>query len=85
MKAVGRFIIIEPEKDEEVKTDGGLLISNKNSDDRYVRGKVISIGDESIGVKEGDVILYDKNAKGQASANGKTYQVIEIRDVVMVL
>ena len=44
MKAINYFVVIEKIK-EAPKTVGGLeLTESQNSDDRYLKGKVISAG-----------------------------------------
>ena len=56
MKAVNNYIIIQPIK-EEPKEEKGLLIMDQHVDDiRYLKGKVISVGNFTEGVKENDTI-----------------------------
>lgn len=85
MKAINHFIIIEKIK-EAPKTVGGLeLTQNQNHDIRYLKGKVISVGDriENL-LKEGDIIRYDKHAGHGIEWNDELYFVITIGDVVIV-
>ena len=47
MKAVGKYIVIDPIKDVEVKTKGGLLLAEKQREDiRYRRAKVVEPGSD---------------------------------------
>ena len=86
MKAVGRNLIIQKVEENITKSEGGLLLSkNDRNDIRYVEAKVISIGDEVVGVKENDTIFYDRHAGHMIEINKDTYQVIRVQDVVVVL
>jgi len=86
MKAIGWYIVIEEIKESVKKTDGGLLLTDKHTQDiRYVKGKVISPGSEVKGVEEGDTILYDRVAGHGIEIDKQFYKVIQERDVVLVL
>ena len=86
MKAVGKNLIIQKVEENITKSEGGLLLSkNDRNDIRYVEAKVISIGDEVVGVKENDTIFYDRHAGHMIEINKDTYQVIRVQDVVVVL
>ena len=57
MRAVGKFIVIEPIK-VEAKTQGGLLLTEETREDiRYRKGKVIEPGTDVKVLKQGDLIL----------------------------
>ncbi len=86
MKAVGRFLIVSKEKQQPSKTQGGLLLTeNQKEDIRYAKAKVVSAGDEIIGITENDVIYYDKHAGHQIEFDNVIYQVIKAGDVVVIL
>ena len=52
MKAIGRNLIIEKEKQGTSKTEGGLILGEKQREDlRYNKAKVISIGSDIKGIK----------------------------------
>lgn len=86
MKAIGRNLIIEKVKEGTTKTKGGLLLAENHRDDiRYVEAKILSIGTEIEGVKEGDSIFYDRHAGHKIEIEKETYQVIKLQDVVVVL
>ena len=56
MKAVNHYLIIEPIK-EALKKVGGLILTDEtNEDNRYLKAKVISIGNLVEGIKEDDII-----------------------------
>ena len=86
MKAVGNNIIIQKEKQGISKTKGGLLLTEKTREDlRYNKAKVISIGNEVVGIKNNDNIFYDKHAGHDLEYDKEIYQVIKLQDVVIVL
>ena len=86
MKAIGRNLIIEKVKEGTTKTKGGLLLAENHRDDiRYVEAKILSIGTEVEGVKEGDSIFYDRHEGHKIEIEKETYQVIKLQDVVVVL
>lgn len=84
MKAINYFIIIDKIK-EAPKKVGGLEITEKNNNDvRYLKARVISVGDKVEHIRDGDIIRYDKHAGHGIEWNEKLYQVITIGDVVIV-
>jgi len=86
MKAIGRNLIIEKEKQGSSKTEGGLILGEKQREDlRYNKAKVISIGADIKGIKENDCVYYDRHAGHNIEINKKVYQVIKDSDIVIVL
>jgi chaperonin GroES len=86
MKAVGKVLIIEKIKEGTTKTKGGLMLAeNQREDIRYIEAKVLSIGEEVVGIKEGDRIFYDRHAGHKIDVEKETYHVIRLGDVVVVL
>ena len=86
MKAVGKYIVIDPVKEENVKTKGGLILTDKQREDiRYRIAKVKSVGTDVNGVKAGNKIYYDKVAGTKIEIDKQEYQVIKEQDVVIVL
>lgn len=84
MKAVNNYIIITEIK-EEKKSENGLLIMDQHTNDiRYLKGKVVSVGENTIGVKENDTIYYDRHAGHGVEYNNVMYKVIKQPDVVIV-
>ena len=84
MKAVNHYLIIERIKDEENKVGGLILTEEIDDDNRYLKAKVISIGNIVEGIKEGDVIYYDKHAGHGIQHKDKFYYVIKQMDVVLI-
>ena len=86
MKAIGNNIIIKPEKVKTDKTKGGLLIIEKDREDiRYRRAIIISVSDDIKGLKQDDVIYYDRHAGHGIEFNKNKFTVIKLQDVVVVL
>ena len=86
MKALGRNLIIEKLEEQIQKTDGGLLLAEIHRDDiRYLKAKIISIGEDVVGIKKEDIIFYDKHAGHKIQKEGEIYHVIKSTDVVVVL
>jgi len=85
MRAVNKYIIIN-QIIEEAKTSSGLLLTNVENDEmRYGKGTVVSIGNEVLAVKEGDMIYFDKRNGHQVRIDGTVYGVIKEADVVVIL
>ena len=62
MKAIGRNLVVNMTKVGVSETKGGLLLGEKQREDiRYTEGTVLSVGSEVVGIKEKDVIYFDKN------------------------
>jgi len=86
MRAVGKYILIEPVKEGEVSTKGGLLLAENHRDDiRYREAKVKTIGTLVEGVTDGDTIYYDRHAGFDMEVDKIMYKVIKEFDVVVVL
>jgi len=86
MKAIGKILIIEKIKEGVTKTKGGVMLAESQREDiRYIRAKVLHIGDEVVGVKNGDEIFYDRHAGHKIEVDNNTYNVIRLNDVVVVL
>ena len=84
MKAVNHYLIIEPIKEGPKKVGGLILTDEVNEDNRYLKAKVISIGHNVEGIKENDIIYYDKHAGHGIQHKDKFYGVIKQMDVVLI-
>ena len=84
MKAVNHYLIIDMIKDEPKKVGGLILTEEVDTDNRYLKAKVISIGNIVEGIEEGDVIYYDKHAGHGIQHKDKFYGVIKQMDVVLI-
>ena len=84
MKAVNYYIIIDPIKEGPKKVGGLVLTDEVNEDNRYLKAKVVSIGSLVEGIKEDDIIYYDKHAGHGIQHKDKFYGVIKQQDVVLI-
>ena len=84
MKAVNHYLIIDPIKEGPKKVGGLILTDEVNEDNRYIKAKVISIGNLVEGIKENDVVYYDKHAGHGIQHKDKFYHVIKQMDVVII-
>ena len=58
MKAIGKYIVINPIKEKENKTKGGLLLAeNQREDIRYRKATIMEPGTEVKVLKKGDIYL----------------------------
>ena len=86
MRAVNKYIIIKPIKEEVKPNKSGLIITDKHQNDiRYKKAEVISVGNSISGLNKGDTIYYDKHAGYGIEFEKKYYLVIKEQDVVVVL
>ena len=86
MRAIGRYVVIDPIKETETKTKGGLLLAESQREDiRYRRAKVVEPGSDVITLKKGDEIYYDKSAGFNIEIKKDQYKVIKEQDVVIIL
>jgi co-chaperonin GroES (HSP10) len=86
MKAVGKYIVIDPIKEVDTTTKGGLILAEKQREDiRYRRAKVVEPGSDVSLLKKGDEIYYDKSSGFKIEINKEEYKVIKEFDVVIIL
>ena len=84
MKAVNHYIIIDPIKNEPKKVGGLILTDNIDEDNRYLKAKVVSVGNLVEGINENDVVYYDRHAGHGIQHKDKFYGVIKQMDVVLI-
>ena len=84
MKAINRYIIVHNIKTEPKKVAGLIMTDDTDVDNRYLKANIISCGNLVEGLKDNDVVYYDKHAGHDISFNDKLYRVIRDMDVVLV-
>jgi len=84
MKAVNHYLVIERIKDEPTIVGGLILTDETDEDNRYLKAKVISTGNMVEGIKEDDIIHYDKHAGHGIQHKDTFYHVIKQMDVVLI-
>ena len=86
MKAIGKYLVIEPIKEVDVQTKGGLILAEKQREHvRYRRAKVIEPGSDVSVLKKDDEVYYDKASGFNIEINKEEYKVIKEHDVVIIL
>lgn len=85
MKAVGRYVVVDPVQGRP--QSGELVLSVKDADDiRYRHGDVIAVGDQCSPVlAPGQLVAYDKSAGFRLIVEGRQLLVITDRDICAVL
>ena len=84
MRAVNNYIIVENIKIEPKKVAGLIITEELDNDNRYVKAEVISIGNLVEGIKEKDIVYYDKHAGHGVQYKDILYHVIRSGDVVLI-
>ena len=86
MRAVGKYIVIDPIKEVDTTTKGGLILAEKQREDiRYRRAKIVEPGSDVKALKKGDEVYYDRSAGFNIEIKKENYRVIKEFDVVIVL
>ena len=84
MKAINSYVIVKDFK-SGLKTVGGLLLTEElDSDNRYIKAEVLSVGNLVEGIQEKDAVYYDKHAGHKITWKDDVLQVIQSRDVVII-
>ncbi len=86
MKAIGKYIVIDPIKEVETKTKGGLILAESQREDiRYRKAKIVTVGSDVNVLKKGNEIYYDRSAGFNIEIKKEQYKVIKEHDVVVLL
>jgi len=84
MKAINHYVVVEKIKEEQKKI-GGLVFTDKtDTDNRYIKAKIVSVSDLLEGLSEGQTVYYDKHAGHGIDIDDKHYFVIKVGDIVLV-
>ena len=84
MKAINHYVVVDKVKTEPKKVAGLIMTEELDEDNRYIKANVIAGGNLVGGVKDGDVIHYDKHAGHGIQYKDKLYFVIRASDIVLV-
>ena len=60
------------------------MTDETDQDNRYIKAKIISIGNLVEGINEKDIVYYDKHAGHSIQYQDVLYQVIRSGDVVLI-
>jgi len=84
MQAINYYVVVDKIKEAPKKVAGLELTDKQNTDIRYVRANVVSVGENVPTIKEGDIIRYDKHAGFGIDWKDKMLYVIKANDIVLV-
>ena len=84
MRAINNYIIVEIIKNEPKKVAGLIMTEELDDDNRYIKANVISTGNLVEGIKDNDIVYYDKHAGHGVQYKDILYQVIRSGDVVLI-
>ena len=84
MQAVNNYIIVEKIKQGPKKVGGLILTEDVDTDNRYIKANVISVGNLVEGIKNNDIVYYDKHAGHGVQYKETLYYVIRSVDVVLI-
>ena len=86
MKAIGKYVVVNPIKETDVTTKGGLILAEKQREDiRYRQATIVAVGTLVEGIVPGDEVYYDKSSGFNIEIEKEQYKVIKEFDVVIVL
>ncbi len=85
VQPLGDRVLLKTEAGEE-KTSGGLFIP-QTAQEKTQTAVVSAIGDdtETITVKAGDRVMYDKYAGTQVKIDGDDYLIVSFSDIIAVI
>jgi co-chaperonin GroES (HSP10) len=84
MKAINHFVIVDKIKEAPKKVGGLELTEKQNNDVRYIKGEIVSVGDQITMLKPGDIVRYDKHAGHGIEWKDSLYYVLKISDIVLI-
>ena len=87
-RAIGAYVLIRKTLGETRQRKSGLIDTASNTEDRWVKAEIISVGDvakSEFGLGSGQVILYDKHAGQPVTVNGEKLHIIMANSVALVL
>ncbi len=87
IKPLGDRVLVEPQEAEE-KTATGIIIPD-TAKEKPQRGKVVAVGkgtkEETMEVKNGDMVLYGKYAGTEINVEGKDYMMMRQSDILAII
>ena len=84
MRAVNYYIIVENIKIPDRKVAGLFITDDLDTDNRYIKAKIIATGNLVEGLQDNDIVYYDKHTGHGITWKDKLYYVIKSIDVVLV-
>ena len=84
MRAINHYIIAKNIKTEPKKVAGLIMTDDTDVDNRYIKAEIISTGNLVEGIKEKDIVYYDKHAGHDVQYDKILYRIIRSGDVVLI-
>ena len=84
IKPMGDRVLVKMEEIQE-KTAGGIFIPQTAQEKTQIADVVAVGSDESITVKKGDRVMYDKYAGTSVKADGVEYLILHMPDILAVI
>ena len=84
MQAINYYVVVDKIKEAPKKVGGLELTEKQDSEVRYLKAKVISVGDQVPIVKKDDIVRYDKHAGHGIEWNNSLYYVLKAQDIVLI-
>ena len=84
MKAVNNYLVVDKIKTEPKKIAGLIMTEQTDLETKYVKAKVVSIGNLVEGIKDNDVVYYNKHAGHVIEYDEKLYYIIKTSDIVLI-
>ncbi|NCB02530.1 MAG: co-chaperone GroES [Spirochaetia bacterium] len=84
IKPMGDRVLVRMEQIQE-KTAGGIFIPQTAQEKTQI-AEVLEIGsDETITVKKGDKVMYDKYTGTSVKANGEEFLILHMSDILAII
>ena len=92
LKPLGDRVILEVQKEEEMKV--GSLVLASNAKDKPTQGTVVAVGEGRTlengakvapSVKKGDKVIFDKYAGTNVKYEGQEYLVVRANDIMAII
>ncbi|MEM2073988.1 MAG: co-chaperone GroES [Nitrososphaeria archaeon] len=82
LKALGDRVILKVIEEKEKQLPSGLYVP-ETAQEKSIVGEVLDVGeDESIKVKPGDRVVYDKYSGTEVEIDGEKYLIVKYKDIL---
>ena len=85
MEVLNKFIILERIYEKKTSSSGLIMSDEDSNDMRYHRGNVKDVGYNVLGIKGGDIIIFDKVSAYDVLIGDERLTIIQEKDVACVL
>ena len=83
VKPLGERLLIKPIKEEEKKSEGGIVLPD-SAKEKPQKAEVVAIGDkvEDLDLKVGDKVIFSKYAGTEIKIDEEDYIIIDSSDIL---